>query len=179
MANTGIGSQALEWHSRRTVANEQQMDVEAGGQDRQQFDDAIEPVPRANETGEAEDKLAVEAETFLRRLTGRQRGEPRRVDAVGNDDDALVGNALTPQIVGEHRAYRQCEIGAPPGHPLRPRREATQRQPVLRRAFLAKRGVDLQQQGDAVECPQQRAGEREEIVALVDRIGPLPANRRQ
>ena len=153
------------------------MHVEFGAARRQQIDDPIQPVPLTHESGEAEHQLAGQPETLLCRLAIWQVNEFHRIDAVRNDNDSIRRDARAPGIAGKHFGHRQQGIGASPGDPLGPSRKTPQREPVDGNPFLADRRVDLEQQGNGVVPAEQRSGEKEQIVALVDRIRPMPTKR--
>src|SRR5260221_3585806 len=56
-----------------------------------------------------------------------------------NDDDPLLRNTLTAQVIGEHLGHRQGIIGAPPRRALGPSRETAQRESIDRSPLFANR----------------------------------------
>src|SRR5262245_17603444 len=139
---------------------------------------AIEAVPVAHETDEAEHEAARQSEPSLGGLAIRQARKRLFVDAIRYDVDALARHAGRDDPGRENLGDGQDQIGAAPDMVLGPLREPRQRNAAEATPLLGERRIDLEQQRHAEAPPRPDTRGEMQVVALVDHVGAEPADRR-
>ncbi len=83
-------------------------------------DDAVDAVPVAHEAGKAKDEFAAEAALCLGQGRIWCSGEMRFVDAVGDDDDAVVGHTIGFDVASQDAGDRQNNVSTALGRTFCP-----------------------------------------------------------